>query len=129
VSPAFFVFPGSPYVAAEHTSGAYLGPVSLFAGVTPAKPGETVVLYGSGFGPTSPAVVAGSLTQNGILPSPPVITIGGVAATVVFAGLVVPGEFQFNVVVPPGVPDGDNPVIAVYGGLTTQTGLLLTVQR
>ena len=87
------------------------------------------MLYGSGFGPTSPTVVSGAITQNGTLPSPPVITIGGVPATVVFAGLVVPGEFQFNVVVPPGVPDGDNPVIAVYGGLTTQTGLLLTVQR
>jgi uncharacterized protein (TIGR03437 family) len=30
----------------------------------------------------------------------PVITIGGVAAKVTFAGLVSPGEFQFNVLVP-----------------------------
>jgi uncharacterized protein (TIGR03437 family) len=129
IAPAFFVFPGSPYVAAEHTNGSYLGPASLFPGVTPAKPGETVVLYGSGFGPTVPPVVSGSLAQSGILPTPPVIIIGGIAATVQFAGLVVPGEFQFNVVVPASVPDGDNTITAVYGGLSTQSGLLLTVQH
>jgi uncharacterized protein (TIGR03437 family) len=129
IAPAFFVFPGSPYVAAEHTNGSYLGPASLFPGVTPAKPGETVVLYGSGFGPTVPPVVSGSLVQSGILPTPPVIIIGGIAATVQFAGLVVPGEFQFNVVVPASVPDGDNTITAVYGGLSTQSGLLLTVQH
>jgi uncharacterized protein (TIGR03437 family) len=132
ISPAFFVFQGSPYVAAEHTSGSYLGPPSLYPGVTtPAKPGETIVLFGSGFGPTSPAVVAGSPVQSGVLPTPPVITIGGIAAAAQFAGLVpsVPGEFQFNVVVPPNVPDGDNTVTAVYAGLSTQSGLLLTVQR
>ena len=132
IAPAFFVFAGSPFVAAEHTNGSYLGSPSLYPGVTtPAKPGETVALFGSGFGPTSPPVVAGSLVQSGILPTPPVIVIGGIAATVQFAGLVpsVPGEFQFNVVVPLGVPDGNNTVTALYGGLSTQTGLLLTVQH
>jgi len=129
IAPAFFVFPGSPYVAAEHTNGSYLGPASLFPGVTPARPGETVVLYGSGFGPTVPPVVSGSLVQSGILPTPPVIIIGGIAASVTFAGLVVPGEFQFNVVVPLAAPDGDNTITAVYGGLSTQSGLLLTVQH
>jgi len=129
ILPAFFVFAGTPYVAAEHTNGSYLGPASLFPGVTPAKPGETVVLYASGFGPTVPPVVSGSLVQSGILSTPPVIIIGGIAANVQFAGLVVPGEFQFNVVVPLSAPDGDNTVTAVYNGLSTQSGLLLTVQR
>jgi uncharacterized protein (TIGR03437 family) len=58
-----------------------------------------------------------------------VVIIGGIAAKVIFAGLVVPGEFQFNVVVPDGVPDGDNTVTAVYSGLSTQSGVLLTVQH
>ena len=75
--------------------------------------------------------MSGALTQSGILPSPPVIIIGGVPAIVQFAGLVptVPGEFQFNVTVPLSTPDGDNTVTAVYNGLSTQSGLLLTVQR
>jgi len=129
VAPAFFVFQGEPYVAAEHTNGTYLAPANLFPGATPAKPGETVVLFGSGFGPTTPAAVSGSLTQNGILTTPPVIIIGGIAAAVTFAGLVIPGEFQFNVVVPAGVPDGDNTVTAVYNGISTQSGLVLPVQH
>jgi uncharacterized protein (TIGR03437 family) len=59
----------------------------------------------------------------------PVVKIGGVAAIVVFAGLVAPGEFQFNVIVPPSLADGDQPVTATYNGLSTQSGTLITVQR
>ncbi|MBZ5625595.1 MAG: hypothetical protein LAQ69_43910 [Acidobacteriia bacterium] len=131
ISPAFFAFSGGPYVAAEHADGSYLGPAGLVPGeiTTPARPGEVVALFGSGFGPTSTAVVSGSLVQSGTLPTLPVVVIGGITATVQFAGLVFPGEFQFNVVVPPAAPDGDNAVTAVYNGLSTQTGLLLTVAR
>ena len=46
LSPSFFVFNGGPYVAATHADGTLLGPVSLYPGATtPAKPGETIVLY------------------------------------------------------------------------------------
>ena len=125
-SPAFFVI-GGGYVAAEHADGSYLGPASLY---TPARPGETVVLFGTGFGPTSPPVTAGSAVQFAPLPTLPVIIIGGNAATVQFAGLAgVPGEFQFNVVVPLAAQNGDNTLTAVYNGLTTQTGVLLNVAR
>ncbi len=96
---------------------------------TPAQPGETIVLYANGFGSTSTAVVSGSETQSGTLSPMPVITIGGVPASVTFAGLVAPGEFQFNVVVPSALADGDQPTKAMYNGLTTQTGTLITVQQ
>jgi uncharacterized protein (TIGR03437 family) len=55
--------------------------------------------------------------------------IGGVAAEVTFAGLIGPGEFQFNVVVPAGLPDGDQVVTATYNGVSTQPGVLLTVKN
>jgi uncharacterized protein (TIGR03437 family) len=96
---------------------------------TPAQPGETIVLYANGFGSTSAAVVSGSETQSGTLSPTPLITIGGVAATVTFAGLVFPGEFQFNVVVPPSLANGDQPTTAMYNGLTTQAGTMITVQQ
>ena len=58
--------------ARAHTSsapmrtGADLGPTSLYPGLTtPAAPGEVVILYANGFGPISPAVVAGSEAQSG----------------------------------------------------------------
>ncbi len=130
LAPSFFAFNGGPYVAATHAGGSYLGPPSLYPGVTtPAKPGETVVLYGNGFGPTSVPVVSGAETQSGTLSPLPVIQIGGVSAQVTFAGLVADGEFQFNVVVPASLADGDQPVTATYNGSATQAGTLLTVQR
>ena len=129
-SPSFFVFGGGPYIAATHANGSYLGPTSLYPGLTtPAQPGETIVMYANGFGYTSTTVVSGSETQSGTLSPMPVITIGGVAAKVIFAGLVAAGEFQFNVVVPPSLANGDQPTIAMYNGLTTQAGTLITVQQ
>jgi len=46
-----------------------------------------------------------------------------------FAGLVSPGEFQFNVVVPANVPDGDQAITATYGGVSTQPGTLIAIQH
>ena len=115
LSPSFFVFNGGPYVAATHANGTLLGPASLYPGsTTPAKPSETIVLYANGFGQTSTPVVSGSILQSGILSPLPVIKIGGVAATVQFAGLVAPGEFQFNVVVPSSLANGDQTITATY---------------
>jgi uncharacterized protein (TIGR03437 family) len=129
-APSFFVFGAGPYVAATHASGAYLGPASLYPGATtPAKPGETVVLYGNGFGATNVPVVNGSPQQGGTLSPMPAIKIGGLTAEVQFAGLVSPGEFQFNVVVPTALADGDQTITATYNGQTTQAGAMITVGK
>ncbi len=130
IAPGFFVFGAGPYAAAEHADWSYLGPTDLYPGeTTPAKPGEVIVLYGSGFGPVATPVVGGSVVQSGLLPSPPIITIGGIAAQVQFAGLIAPGEFQFNVVVPADAAPGDNVLSAIYNGVTTQGGVLLRIER
>jgi uncharacterized protein (TIGR03437 family) len=130
LSPSFFVFGGGPYVAAVHTNGNLIGPVTLYAGsTTPAKPGEIIQLYANGFGPTDVPVVSGSKKQSGSLSPLPVVKIGNNNAMVSFAGLVGPGEFQFNVVVPPNTPDGDQAITATYNGVTTQPGALITIQR
>jgi uncharacterized protein (TIGR03437 family) len=130
LSPSFFVFNGGPYLAATHRDGSFLGPVGLLSvPTTPAKPGELIVLYANGFGPTSVPVVGGSIAQSGTLTPLPVVQINGKNADVQFAGLAAVGEFQFNVVVPPGTPDGDQPIVAIYGGLSTQPGTLITIQH
>ena len=130
-APSFFVFNGGPYIAATHANGSLLGPTSLYPGqTTPAQPGETILVYANGFGPTSTPVVSGSETQSGTLSPLPVITIGGVQAQVQFAGLnVTPGEFQFNVVVPSTLSNADQPISATYSGSTTQSGTLITVHQ
>jgi uncharacterized protein (TIGR03437 family) len=128
-SPSFFIFGAGPYVVGTHADGSLLGSASLYPGLTtPAAPGEVVILYANGFGPVSPPVTAGSDVQSGNLPVLPVIQIGGISASVQFAGLVSPGLFQFNVVVPATAKIGDNALTAQYNGLTAQAGVLLTVQ-
>lgn len=128
LSPSFFVFNGGPYVAATHSNGSLIGPASLYPGSsTPAKPSEVVEIYANGFGTTSTPVVAGAIAQSGTLSPLPVVTVGGIAATVQFAGLVGPGEFQFNVVIPPNAPSGDNAIVATYGGAEAPAELI-TVQ-
>jgi uncharacterized protein (TIGR03437 family) len=128
LSPTFFVFGAGPYVTAVHANGSLIGPTNLYPGSsTPAQPGETILLFANGFGPTSAAVAPGSSQQSGALPSNPVVTIGGIPATMQFAGLISPGLYQFNVVVPPSAPTGDNSIITTYAGTSTQQGVLLTV--
>jgi uncharacterized protein (TIGR03437 family) len=109
-APAFFTFGGGVYVAAQHADYSPVGP-----GGTPAKPGEIILLYGTGFGPGSPS-----------LANPVQVSIGGTNAAVAFAGLAGPGLYQFNVTVP-NLPSGDAPVIATIGGVSTKN-VSLTVQ-
>jgi uncharacterized protein (TIGR03437 family) len=128
ISPAFFVFNGGPYVTATHADGSLLGPAALYPGYSaPAAPGETVVVYANGFGPTSTPVVAGASTQSGTLSPTPTITVGGLPATVVFAGLISPGLFQFNIVIPSNVASGDNAITAVYEGASATPVGLITI--
>jgi uncharacterized protein (TIGR03437 family) len=130
LSPSFFVFSDGLHVAAVHQDGTLVGPASFSVpGFTfsPAKPGEIISVYANGFGSTSIPVASGSLTQGGTLSPLPAITIAGKNATVQFAGLISPGLFQFNVIVPDTVPQGDQIVKATYNGTSTQPGILLTI--
>lgn len=127
LSPSFLVFDGT-HVVGSHLNGGDVGPTSLYPGLTsPAKPGETIVLFAKGFGPVSTPSVSGSVSRSGSLSPLPVVTIGGLTATVQFARAVAPGEFQFDVVVPSSAPDGDQPLVAAYNGLTTQAEALITI--
>ena len=128
-APSFFVFDGI-HATATHADESLIGPVSLYPGFsTPASPNETIILYANGLGPTSAPVVSGAVTQSGTLPQLPVVRIGGINATVAFAGLVSPGLFQLNVVVPAGLPEGDNALTGTYNGVPMQSGVTLAVRR
>jgi virginiamycin B lyase len=138
-SPAFFAFaaPNQKYVAAicalKAGSFDYLAPAGAFgAGVSsrPAQPGETVALFGTGFGPTSPAPPAGQvLTAAYPAATRVTVTIGGLNAAVVWAGLTEAGLNQLNVTVPGLLPNGDAAVVATVGGVQSQPGLFIPVQR
>ena len=128
-APAFFWLTGNKYIVATHADGALSGPTTLIAGVTtPASPGETIVLYGTGFGATATAP-----PNNATFPAPlslatlPTVTIGGAPATVTYGGLIEPGVFQINVVVPVSLPAGDAAVVATAGGQQSQANALISV--
>lgn len=136
-APAFFTFDGK-YLAATHSDNSYLGKAGLFASApnltTPAKAGETIILYGTGFGPTDPTLPAGQLaTSIANLSNSFKVTIGGLPASVSFAGLVPPyaALYQFNVQVPTGAQPGDQPVVIEIGGIHSSSNAnccFITVQ-
>jgi uncharacterized protein (TIGR03437 family) len=129
-APAFLTFDGT-HVAALHADYSLIGAPNLLPGAvtTPAKPGEIILLYGVGFGPANPPQPAGQLvTAAAPLANPVPVTIGGQVANVAFSGLVESGLYQFNVTVPT-LPNGDAAVVATIGGVSTETGVSITVQQ
>jgi uncharacterized protein (TIGR03437 family) len=101
-------------------------PTGAISGINsqPAKPGDTITLYGVGFGAVTPNVPAGQIAQ-GLTALPSFnISIGGVPATVRYAGLApnYVGLYQFNVVVPSIAATNAAPVtFSVNGTPGTQT--------
>jgi uncharacterized protein (TIGR03437 family) len=108
---------------------------STITAASPAVPGETVVLFASGLGPTNPAAIPDQIPQtaasvtpmssfsmliNGVAVDPQSILYAGVVPT--FAGL-----FQINVQLPATVTA--NPQIQIgYAGTLSPTGRVLPVQ-
>jgi uncharacterized protein (TIGR03437 family) len=133
-SPAFFVLnkdsAGNKYIAARRADFSLLGPASLVPGTSaPAKPGEVIMLYGTGFGPTHPTVSNGLMvTGSPVLTNPVSVQIGGVVVNPLFAGLISAGLYQINVQVPASAAGGDLPVVATIGGVSTPSAFI-TVQQ
>jgi uncharacterized protein (TIGR03437 family) len=129
-APAFFAV--GKYAIATHPNGSLVGPANMLPGATPAAAGEVIAVYGTGFGATNPAVDGLIVSTPSNLVSAPTVTVGGSRATLTFAGLSAAGLDQLNVTVPalPGGSTGivDVPISAMTGAVSTQTGLLLTVQ-
>jgi|GEM_PF-1743450 len=129
--PEFFRFQpdGLRFVAGVHPDGTFLGPEGLFNGLTtrPARPGDVVLLFGTGWGPTMPASPSPVLvTTPQALATPAVIRIGGAPALVQFAGLVGSGLYQFNVVVP-DVGPGEQPIEGFVAGVPIERRAFIAV--
>lgn len=130
-SPAFFLLKDGKSAAALHAGGSLVGAATLYPGDSqPAQPGEIIALYGTGFGPTTPAITDGAIVAvPQTVATPPTVTIGGVTAQVVYAGHIACGLYQIDVVVPPSTADGDAPVVASVGGFTSASNAIVTVKH
>lgn len=132
-APAFFTFtPGGVGSIAAQFANTNV-PVS---GARPAKPGDIVTLYGTGFGDTNPSVATGQLaTAVSPLRNSITVSLGGVPLTapdVLYAGLSpgsISGLYQFNVRIPASAPTGDVPVVITIGGAQTQPGATIPIQQ
>jgi uncharacterized protein (TIGR03437 family) len=95
---------------------------------TPAKAGETIALFATGLGNTNPAFPSGQvITASANLATPATVTIGGLPATVSFAGLTSTGLYQVNVTVPAGLQAGDNVLTLSVGGFSSPGGAFVNV--
>jgi uncharacterized protein (TIGR03437 family) len=137
-APGLFVFSpgGGKYPAALVVSSdgatAYLGPAGLFGtalATRPARPGEILVLYATGLGPTDPPVTPGLVFSGAARTTDPVaVTLGGMDAPVAFAGLVSPGLYQLNATVP-NVAPGDQALLIKANGVSSQPGVFAAIGR
>lgn len=123
VMPGWFTS-GNFILAVRPSDGAVLNSAS-----TPARPGDWLELFGTGFGEVSHPVPAGTVYSGADDTASPVkVTIGGMPATVEFAGLVGAGLYQINVQVPNGLAIGLYPVVGNVGGVSTQLNAMLAIQ-
>jgi uncharacterized protein (TIGR03437 family) len=131
IAPAMFMS-DSTHVAAIHSDGTLVGPVGFIPGAAsrPASPGETILLYMTGLGgDTSPVIPAGQIvTSPASMTDPVSVSIGGQSAIVQYAGLVSPGLYQLNVVVP-AVANGDQTATVQVAGVASENTGVVTVQQ
>ena len=130
--PSFFLYDATHVagiIPRSDGSGAYaasgggtydiLGPTGTSLGyqTVAAKAGDIVELYGTGFGPTNPAVPAGQVF-SGAAPTinQVALYINNVSVVPTFAGLSGAGVDQINLTVPAGLGKGGCPTRSDRGG-------------
>jgi uncharacterized protein (TIGR03437 family) len=140
-APEFFYFlhNGSghnPIAALNAVTGTFIGASGLLPGVTtaPAKPGDILTLFGTGFGATDPTFGPGELPGGAAQVTAPVsISLGGVslaASDILYVGVTQnAGLYQVNLRVPDGVPDGDQALVITVGAASSPAGAFITVIR
>ncbi|MDX2268845.1 MAG: choice-of-anchor V domain-containing protein [Bryobacter sp.] len=130
LAPASFTRNQRRFVGALFPDGrTFAGTPGLVAGLDFRLPipGDTLVIYGVGFGNTVPAVAAGTIVSG--TPQVPGLSvrIGSQTATTAYAGLApgFVGLYQFNVVVP-NLQAGDHEIVMTVDGVSTQSQLYLS---
>jgi uncharacterized protein (TIGR03437 family) len=117
--PAVFSQDGSGSGAAIIT--AYQPDGTPLPADSPITAGDVITIYASGLGAVSPPVPAGSpapASPLSMTTNPVMVTVGGMQAQVLFAGLapMFAQLYQVNFIVPAGVPSGNAVILLAAGG-------------
>ena len=133
--PAFFTWPNAQPVATRQDF-SWAVKNGTFPGVStvPAKPGDVIILWGTGFGPTNPVAPFGGPVpsdQTYATTTLPDVTIDKIPVTVYGAALApgFGGLYQIAIQVPASLADGDWPIQASIGGTQSPTGTVLSIQK
>ena len=126
VQPGIFDLGGGQGAVLIANTDIRVAPVGSIPGheARPAKSGEFISIFCTGLGATSPTVEAGEAGAAEAVTTPVTATIGGVDASVSFAGLApfLVGLYQVNVVVPGGVVGGPAvPLVITQDGIASNT--------
>lgn len=128
--PGLFMFVGRP--VATHLDYTLVGRGEV-EGSTPARPGEFVVLFGTGMGKTNPSFLQGVLPLSGAaLVKPVQVLLRGQPLSeefVPYAGQApgLAGVYQVNILLPPDLAPGEAEVIVEIDGARSQAGLTLAI--
>jgi len=130
-SPAFFQYGGTSYAIASHYPDyALVGNPNVVAGTIAAHPGDVLILWTTGFGPTNPLTPAGiEVVAASSVASQPEITAGGVPVTMLSA-VISPGSaglYQVAIQLPADVPTGAIALQASVSGVQSPAGSLIFV--
>jgi uncharacterized protein (TIGR03437 family) len=125
VTPEMYYYFGDN-VAAVNAQGESVGPPVAFFGTrfTPARPGESITIYGTGWGTTDPIVAPGVIPaiENTVV-APVRVVLNGRSITALRSSLVLgtAGLYQTTFRIPDDAAEGDLPVtIDVFGVFTPQ---------
>jgi uncharacterized protein (TIGR03437 family) len=133
-APQFRNIGGTQYVGAtlpDYTT--YILPTGAVAGITsrPAHPGDTIYLFGIGFGSVTPNIQTGQIVQQENSLSLPIqVMFGQTPATLSYDGLAPGfiGLYLFKVTVP-NVPTSNNvPLTFTLGGVSGAQTFYTAVQ-
>jgi uncharacterized protein (TIGR03437 family) len=124
VTPGIAAYP-SGYALAQHNADG-----SLITDASPARPGEYVIVYLLGMGPTTVPVASGAVSPSLPLAStsdaPTVMLNGDTVSNVPFSGLTptVVGLYQIDFQVPADAANGDLTLVVTQPGFMGQSVIL-----
>jgi uncharacterized protein (TIGR03437 family) len=135
-APALITLAPSSNVLAELTDTlTIVADTSVVPGAQSAHAGNTVSIFGTGFGDTNPSLPVGqSGTGVETLVNTVTITIGSVTldpSAILYAGLApgaISGVYRFDVRIPSGTGSGDVQVTVSIGGFQSQTPATMPIQ-
>ena len=133
--PGIFTYEagGSGQAKAINQDGTLNGDGVTVVDSVPAEAGTVLQLFASGLGTVDPAIPAGTIAPSdplSLVVLPVAATVGGVSATVTYAGAAptLVGMYQVNVLVPLRTPSGPNRIVLYAGDNSSQDGATVQIK-